>query len=721
MSSPFIDPSILKNLSPDDWAQLLQALQRLLTHTDLQKIAQTMVETLSKAFEIDVAQVWLRVGELDPNNPTGGRLTEELELVAQRQNLPSNAPPQRISLHDSLSGFVATEGVPYEWHSKHPASDEWEDCQWAEQVSWTKGQAVPLFAQGRPIGSLTIWEKNPHPNALVLIKLVAEHGSLAFSQIRRLQITRRQVQWFAGLQHVTGALASQLSLNDLYQLIFDQVAQIFPMDGFSIHLYNEKHETLENVFRVETAGNRHKRYPPEPPRPVHGLSWERVIKAQESILLNRAPRPKTPFTSKTSHQPSSDPQRAASIMYAPMTLRDHVIGVMCAKRYTSSAYDQEMLDLLSVVANQAALAIENVRLLDRLNQQITKTQNANRLTTQFVANISHEVRTPLNAIIGFTRIVRRKSTSTLSEQQIRNLDHVLHSADHLLQLINELLDLSRLEAGRVMLQPEKVDLPQIIHEATAEFEPIAKETGNSLQVEIAETIHYVYTDPTRIRQILLNLLSNALKFTRAGQIVVTANRPRSLRPEEEGWETSNQISFSGQNAYDFRFSSGSLPDPSDYFYIEISDTGEGIQSSSALSLFKEFHQESTGDSRLYNGMGLGLSIVQKLSELMAGAVWVKSEPGEGSVFRVLMAELDGADTSASESHRVPHPDQPSSRQENQPSEIQLSPPLEEQPTPRPSKPQTTQFQNLSLEEQPTPFPSKPQAARLQPHDPSSAA
>lgn len=629
----------------DDWGRLIPLLNRLLGASEVTDLMRRLTDALAQEFDLPSAQVWLRVGELRSAGAGLGRLADELELVADTSFPRIQTAPPLISIYDSLSGFVSTEGVSYSWTSENIQSGDWEDCQWAMRQNLRAGLAVPFFSMGRPIGALALWDTKPIDISLVAkIEAVVEHASLVLTQIRRLQSRQRQIHWLTALQNVTGLLAVQLSLDHLYQLIFQQLSKILPVAGFSINLYHEPTRELERVLMAQSVGGSFRFLPREPRLPIANTLWERVIHSREPLLINRSLpggaqrrarelRPPTPVS-------SSEPQQPVSLMYAPMIVGDHVIGVLSAESYTPSAYDQDTLDLLSTVAGQAALAIENMRLLERLNRQVIETQRANQLKSQFVANISHEVRTPLNAILGFTRIVRRKCADALPAQQSQNLDYVLQSAEHLLRLINELLDLSRLEAGRLTLTPQEVDLRRLISGVIAEVEPMLIETDNQIALDLPPESLRVCTDPTRIRQILFNLLSNAVKFTRSGHIRIRAGQLQSPEPEEKAENWHYVISAKKTVGYAKAGENGTAlaSEPDSSFFLEVSDSGMGIKPEFIPELFQEFRQASSGDTRSHGGTGLGLPIVQKLVETMAGTIFVTSSPGEGSVFRVVLRQ-----------------------------------------------------------------------------------
>jgi signal transduction histidine kinase len=240
---------------------------------------------------------------------------------------------------------------------------------------------------------------------------------------------------------------------------------------------------------------------------------------------------------------------------------------------------------------------ERTRELALLNQTL---EEANRHKSQFLASVSHELRTPLNAIIGFTRLVLRKTEGQIAPLQTENIQKVLISAEHLLNLINGLLDLAKIEAGRMEISAESFKLDEVIHLATSTIEPMLKDGHVRLSTEIASGIPTLHTDREKLKQVILNLLSNAAKFTEEGEIRVAA------------WKED-----------------GSLK-------LVVSDTGIGIPKEALNDIFEEFRQTDRSRAKGYGGTGLGLAIAKRIVNLLGGDVAVESEVGNGSRFTVTL-------------------------------------------------------------------------------------
>jgi signal transduction histidine kinase len=289
-----------------------------------------------------------------------------------------------------------------------------------------------------------------------------------------------------------------------------------------------------------------------------------------------------------------------SSLATPLLREGVPIGVINVRRKTPQPFTEKEITLLKTFADQAVIAIENVRLFQEIQDKNDQLEAANRHKSQFLANVSHELRTPLNSIIGFTRIVLRRSEGKIEPLQKENLQKVLVSSDHLLTLINELLDLAKIEAGRMEAFAETFKLDEIIRVATTTVEPLLRNGNVKLITEIAPDIPPMKTDRDKLKQCVLNLLSNAVKFTEKGEIKVAAAR-----------------------------NNGTVK-------LTVSDTGIGMNQEALKYIFDEFRQADMSSTRKYGGTGLGLAIVKKFINLMGGEIVVESEVGKGSKFMITL-------------------------------------------------------------------------------------
>jgi signal transduction histidine kinase len=276
------------------------------------------------------------------------------------------------------------------------------------------------------------------------------------------------------------------------------------------------------------------------------------------------------------------------------------MGAIFVGRDHVSSFSEKEIALLKTFADQAVIAVQNARLFREIHDKSRQLEVANRHKSEFLANMSHELRTPLNAIIGFTRIVMRRSREQLEPKQYENLDKILASAHHLLGLINAILDLAKVEAGRVELNAGDVQLPAVLDQCLRTVEPLVKADAVSLLRDFDGALPQMYVDEEKLRQIVINLLSNAAKFTARGSIRLEA-----------------------------RAANGSVA-------IAVADTGIGIAADKLELIFEEFEQADASSTRVHGGTGLGLAIARRLARLMGGDIRAQSTPGSGSTFTLTL-------------------------------------------------------------------------------------
>jgi signal transduction histidine kinase len=286
-----------------------------------------------------------------------------------------------------------------------------------------------------------------------------------------------------------------------------------------------------------------------------------------------------------------------SLLSVPLLREHQILGGLTVLRRQTGEFKPEMVNLLQTFGSQSALAIHNARLFREIEDKSRQIEAANRHKSEFLANMSHELRTPLNAIIGFSEVLQERLFGELNDKQAEYTSDILTSGQHLLSLINEILDLSKVEAGRMELELASFDLPLAIDNARTFVRERAVKHGITLDVDVDDRLGEYVGDERKIKQILLNLLSNAVKFTpEGGRISITANKT------DNGAE------------------------------ISVSDTGIGIALEDQPKIFEEFRQVGSDSTHKTEGTGLGLTLAKKFVELHGGRIWVESAVGKGSTF-----------------------------------------------------------------------------------------
>jgi len=463
--------------------------------------------------------------------------------------------------------------------------------------------AVPLLRENTLIGAITIHRRDVRPfseKQIALLKTFADQAVIAIENVRLFQelesrnreITEALEQQTATSQVLGVISSSPRDLKPVFESILANAARLGSSDYGVIFRFDGA------LFSLAAAHN---------PSPQLMTLADRTFPPQRTTAIGRVG-----LERKVIHIPdvSVDPEwqppeeyRAEGIktvLAVPMLKENTLVGVIAVYRREVRAFTESQIALLRTFADQAVIAIENVRLFRELEEKNLQLEMASKHKSQFLANVSHELRTPLNSIIGFTRIVLRRSEGKLETLQKENLQKVLISSEHLLALINELLDLAKIESGRMEAYVETFKLDDILRVATTTVEPLLKTGRVTLLTEIAPDIPPLKTDRDKLKQSVLNLLSNAAKFTERGEIKVAAWRDDGL------------------------------------LKLTVSDTGIGMKQEALQYIFDEFRQADMSSTRKYGGTGLGLAIVKKFINLMGGDIVVESQVGQGSKFTITL-------------------------------------------------------------------------------------
>jgi signal transduction histidine kinase len=310
-----------------------------------------------------------------------------------------------------------------------------------------------------------------------------------------------------------------------------------------------------------------------------------------------------------------------ALLAIPMLREDELIGGLTVNRKTPGAFAPDVIDLLQTFATQSALAIQNARLFREIADKSRLLEAASRHKSEFLANMSHELRTPLNAILGFSEVLAERMFGEVNEKQAEYLQDILSSGRHLLSLINDILDLSKVEAGRLELELGRFYLPTALDNALTLVRERATRHGITLTQHVDVDAGDIVADERKVKQILLNLLSNAVKFTpEGGRVDLTATAAEGV------------------------------------ITIGVSDTGIGIAPEDQAAIFEEFRQVGRDDTRTQEGTGLGLTLAKKFVELHGGRIWVQSHVGQGSMFSfTLPARFDERGASDQDGGGPPRP------------------------------------------------------------------
>ncbi len=461
---------------------------------------------------------------------------------------------------------------------------------------------VPLVRDGVPIGAIRVSRPDPKPfsdTQIELLKTFADQAVIAIENVRlftelevRTQDLTRSVGELRALGEVGQAISSTLDLRTVLSTIVARATQLSGTDAGVIYEYDEPREVFVPRATERLEAEIVETMLATPVRKGEGATG-RLAELQEPIQVPDILA--APAESRVRGALVRAGYRA--LLAVPLVREDHLLGGLTVIRKATGAFAPEVIELLRTFATQSALAIQNARLFLEIEDKSRQLEAASRHKSEFLANMSHELRTPLNAVIGFSEVLIQRMFGELNAKQDEYLKDIYASGQHLLSLINDILDLSKIEAGRMELAPAPFHLPTALENAVTLVKERAARHGIALELGLDPRLGEIVGDERKVKQVLLNLLSNAVKFTpEGGRISLKASR------------TDGAVE------------------------IAVTDTGVGIAPEDQAAIFEEFRQVGNDETRKQEGTGLGLTLAKKFVELHRGRIWVESELGRGSTF-----------------------------------------------------------------------------------------
>ena len=586
-------------------ADVLKVISR--STFDLQAVLDTLSESAARLCDADHVWLFRREGDTYHWAASYGHAKKVHERIKEH-TLSLRLLPER----GSVVGRTVLEGRPV--HITDVLADpEYTQADSQKLARYRTLLGAPLLREGVPIGVITLQRLDVRPFTEKQIELVttfADQAVIAIENVRlfdevqkRTTDLARSVEELRALGEVSQAVNSTLDLQTVLDTIVAKAAQLSGTEAGAIYVRDEP----SKGFELRAAYGMDEELVAAI-RDLHAGISEAVDQMTETHEPNQvADLRELPST------PVNDTLLRAGYrarLLVPLMRFGEVVGALVVRRKTPGEFSASPVDLLKTFAAQSVLAIQNARLFSEIEEKGRQLADASQHKSQFLANMSHELRTPLNAIIGVTEMLREDAEAL--KQDVEPLDRVLGAGRHLLALINDILDLSKIEAGRMELHLELFPLAPLIEDVAKTIEPMATKNGNRIVIDCPSDLGTIHADQIRFRQALLNLASNANKFTEKGTVTIAAQAGR------------------------------------DWITIAVADTGIGMTEEQMGKLFQEFTQASSTTASKYGGTGLGLAISRHFCRMMGGDITVESKPGEGSTFtirlpRIVQIEEEGAE------------------------------------------------------------------------------
>jgi signal transduction histidine kinase len=563
--------------------------------TDLQPVLNAVAENAARLCDANDAQI-LRI-EGDVLRPVASYGPIPALMIGGDEGMPIN--------RSSVTGRAVVDRHTIHVHdlAAAPETEFPEGRAYQKRFGHRTTLATPLLREGVAIGAILVRRLEVRPFAdkqIQLLETFADQAVIAIENVRLFQELQertrdlaRSVEELKALGEVSQAVSSTLDLQTVLTTIVNRAVQLSGARGGVIYEYDESTQ----MFHL---------------RATHGVQEEimQVLRGAR-IRLSEGAMGKAAATRTPVQVPDMLDERGTvlarvrpilaqagyrSMLAVPLLLEEQTFGGLVVYRPEAGNFAPEAVNLIQTFATQSTLAIQNARLFREIEEKGQQLEIASKHKSQFLANMSHELRTPLNAILGYTELILDEIYGEVPESLRDVLERVQQSGRHLLDLINDVLDISKMEAGQLTLSLNEYSMAEVVYTVSTAVESLATEKGLALTVDLAPDLPQGKGDERRLAQVLLNLVGNAIKFTEAGQV---------------------QIQVAATDGV---------------FTVAVADTGPGIAEAHQQTIFEEFQQADSSSTRLKGGTGLGLAIVKRIVEMHGGRVWVESSLGKGSTF-----------------------------------------------------------------------------------------
>jgi signal transduction histidine kinase/CheY-like chemotaxis protein len=461
--------------------------------------------------------------------------------------------------------------------------------------------AVPMLKEKEVVGIIAIYRQEVRPfteKQIALVESFAAQAVIAIENTRLLHELRQSLQQQTATADVLKIISrSTFDLQTVFETLVESASRLCRAEQAAIL------RMIDGQFHIIAAhgSDEFKHY-----MQAHPIALDRSSVSGRAALEGRIVQVADVLADP--EYAKYETQRVGgfrTVLGVPLLRAGAAIGAVLLTRSEVEPFTQQQIDLITTFADQAVIAIANVSLFDEIQDKSRQLEQASQHKSQFLANMSHELRTPLNAIIGYSEILQEDAVDLGQDNLVADLKKIESAGRHLLGLINDILDLSKIEAGKMDIYLEDVEIVPLLEEVRSIIVPMAEKNGNVLEYRLADNLGSMRTDRTKLKQSLLNIFSNGSKFTQNGRLTLDAKRFETDKP---------MVSFA------------------------ISDTGIGMTEEQLGRLFQAFNQADASTTKKYGGTGLGLAITRNFCQLLGGDVTVTSRPGEGSTFTIMLPD-----------------------------------------------------------------------------------